>query len=200
MSLIQLTTLKARLGLADADVRDDDFLTAAIAAVTSRFDRECNRSFARSAAATFDFPADELNLVVKHYPIEEVTSFSLKTSEADGFVVQNGIDFLINETRSIIALSSPLGTARQLGRVTFAGGYVLPGATAEAGQTALPADLVQAAGEQVAYWFQNRDRLGLSSMSGQGGGMVKDRVSVVAPFDLLPIVMNTLKKYERWVN
>jgi len=198
--MIQLSTIKARLGLGEADVKDDEFLTAALAAVAARFDRECNRTFARAAEATFEFRADELDLNVKHYPIETVDTFEIKSNETDGWVEVVGVDYLINPARNLIELTAPLGTSRQLGRVTFAGGYVLPGATAEAGQTELPADLVQAAGEQVAYWFQNRDRLGLSSMSGQGGGMVKDPVSVVAPFDLLPIVMNTLKKYERWVN
>jgi len=41
------------------------------------------------------------------------------------------------------------------------GGYVLPGTTPSAGQTALPDDLEQAAVEQVAYWFRNRDNTGL---------------------------------------
>jgi len=196
--IIQLSTIKGRLGIAEGDVKDDAFLNAAILAVSARFDRECKRVFARSAAATFDFQADKLNLLVKHYPIEEIISFSLKTTEIVGFIEQIGVDYLINESRNIIMLDSQLGTSRQIGRVTFKGGYVLPGETTGAGQTELPADLVQAAGEQVAYWFQNRDRLGISSMSGQGGSVVKDPVSVVT--DLLPIVMNTLKKYERWVN
>jgi hypothetical protein len=39
-------------------------------------------------------------------------------------------------------------------------GYVMPGTSPGAGQTALPSDLEQAAVEQVAYWFQNRDKLG----------------------------------------
>ena len=40
--------------------------------------------------------------------------------------------------------------------MTLTGGYVLPGTTPSAGQTALPDDLEQAAVEQVAYWFQKQ--------------------------------------------
>jgi len=40
--------------------------------------------------------------------------------------------------------------------VTYTAGYVLPGDTPAAGQTALPDDLEQAAVEQVAYWFQKQ--------------------------------------------
>ena len=48
-------------------------------------------------------------------------------------------------------------------RLTYTGGYVLPGTTPQSGQIALPDDLEQAAVEQVAFWFQNRDRLGLKT-------------------------------------
>ncbi|HWX22592.1 MAG TPA: hypothetical protein VN578_22040 [Candidatus Binatia bacterium] len=41
--------------------------------------------------------------------------------------------------------------------------YVLPGTSSAPGQTALPDDLEQAAVEQVAYWFQNREHLGLKT-------------------------------------
>ena len=47
-----------------------------------------------------------------------------------------------------LALWPALGV--QVARVTYTGGYVLPGATPGAGQAALPADLEWAAVEQVA--------------------------------------------------
>jgi hypothetical protein len=59
----------------------------------------------------------------------------------------------------VISLLTPLGIASQQARVTYTGGYVLPGATPGAGQTALPAELEQACVEQAAYWYQNRHRL-----------------------------------------
>jgi len=78
-------------------------------------------------------------------------------------------------------------------RVTYTGGYVLPGDTVGAGQTALPADLEQAAVEQVASWFQNRDKLGLLRNWPHGGVY-----QVYSQLPLLPSVQSVLTRYTRW--
>jgi hypothetical protein len=191
--LCQLTDLKTRLRIAEADVVDDAVLEAFIAGTSGRFARECNRIFDYSATATYDFRGDEMDLVVDRYPIVSVTSFSLKTTETGGFVAQTAPDYVVNPTRNIIELATTLGTSRQIGRVTFAGGYVLPGTTPSEGQTALPDEIEQAAIEQCAYWYQRKDQLGLTSVSGEGGS-----ISQFAALDLLPGVTKVLKKYERW--
>jgi hypothetical protein len=72
-------------------------------------------------------------------------------------------------------------------------GCQLPGDTPGAGQTALPADLEQAAVEQVAYWFQNRDKLGLLRNWPKDGIYLQ-----FSGLDLLPSVSATLEKYRRW--
>ena len=46
--LTQLSTVKARLGIDDFDVKYDVLLTNAIRAFTTQFDKECNRQFART--------------------------------------------------------------------------------------------------------------------------------------------------------
>jgi hypothetical protein len=193
--LCELLTLKTRLKIAEADVVDDAVLEGFIAAVSGRFDKETNRTLAYSAAATYDFRGDEMNLVVDRYPIVSVTSFSLKTTETDGFVAQTGIDYLVNGTRSIVELGASLGTSREIGRVTFAGGYVMPGTTPSGSQTALPDELEQACVEQAAWYYRNKDTLGLAGVSGAGGN-----ISKLATADLLPDVQAVLKKYERWRN
>ena len=90
-------------------------------------------------------------------------------------------------------VSVPLGTKYEQGRVTYTGGYVLPGTTPGAGQTALPDDLEHACTEQVAYWYQNRFRLGLLSMPAEGRTFFN-----IAQIDLLPQVQSILKRYERF--
>jgi hypothetical protein len=94
----------------------------------------------------------------------------------------------------IISLPSPIGSARDQLRVTYAGGYRLPDSGDGAGAVPLPDDLKFSAVEQVAYWYQNRDRLGLVSVSAQGGSFRH-----VGALDLLPSVSATLRQYERWV-
>ena len=73
-------------------------------------------------------------------------------------------------------------------------GYVLPGDSPAAGQTALPDDLEQAAVEQVAYWFRNRDTTGLIRSWPHGG-----TYEAFLQSDLLLEVRAVLKRHERLV-
>ena len=197
--LTQLTTVKARLALAVSDY--DELLTNTIKAVSVRFDRECNRTFARTVNATYEFDAGELELRPECYPIESVSKFELKANEADGWIEQTGVEFLFrrqcvislrHSLSSLPSTLSPLPTSC-LGRVTYTGGYVLPGTMPGAGQTPLPDDLEQAAVEQVAYWYRNRDKLGLVRIWPHDG-----TYEGFAQLDLLREVKAVLKKHERW--
>lgn len=191
MNLCQLTTLKSRLGLGAEDVVDDALLAEIIAAVSGRFESECNRRFARTEDATYQFRADIMNIFVDRFPIEAVVSFHVKANETDGWEAAV-VDYLIGPTLSVIELSSPIGTSKQIGRVTFDGGYVLPGSTPSAGQTALPVEIEEACLRQCQFLFQNRQRLGFASVAGEGGS-----VSTIVK-DLLPDVEAVVRKHERW--
>lgn len=188
--LAQLATVKARLGLADAT--HDAILTNAILAISAWFDRECNRTLARTDGAEFEFDASETELPVPCYPVETVQRFDLKTSEADGWVEQPDTCFILRG-RCVISLAKPLGTGRQQGRVIYSGGYVLPGTEPGPGQSALPADLEQAAVEQAAFWFQNRERLGLSR-HWEYQGVYRDFIDR----PLLDSVRAVLERHRRW--
>jgi hypothetical protein len=194
--LTQLATVRARLEIAGDDTSHDDLLSRAIEAVSARFDRECNRALARTVGATQEFPATETEVVARCYPVETVTKFEVKTSEADGWVVQSGTSFLVRQG-CVISLAAPLSWSSPggegLGRVTYTGGYVLPGAAPASGQTALPADLESAAVEQVAAWFQQRDKLGLVRHWPKSGVYL-----VFQQLPLLPQVTAILRPYRRW--
>jgi len=109
--------------------------------------------------------------------------------------LQSGIEYLLSPQKCVIELADPLGTVAQIGRVTYTGGYVLPGATPTGNQIALPDDLEQVCIEQVAYWYQRRTQLGLVSASTDGGLVQQFQSS-----DLLPQVRAVLRHYERWAN
>ena len=84
------------------------------------------------------------------YPIETVTKFELKTTEAEDWVEQTSVSYLLRQA-CIVSLTVPLSfvpqaVTPQLARPTYTGGYVMPGTTPSAGQTALPADLETLAG------------------------------------------------------
>jgi|SRR5947209_7194318 len=193
--LTQLATLKSRLGLEIFDTTDDLVLTSILKHVSARFAAECNRIFDYGAGLTYEFRANQLNIIVDHPPIELVSQFDLKTTEAEGWVLQSSVDYLLSEKKSVIELAVPMGISRQLGRVTYTGGYILPGANPTGNQIALPDDIEQACIDQVAYWYQRRAQLGLVSVTSGDSTVQQFQTS-----DLLPQVQAVLKHYERWVN
>ena len=193
--LTQLSTLKSRLRLNSFDVDDDTLLTNYIKHASGRFALECNRIFDRAAGATFEYHAHERVITPDRYPIESVASFDLKSNEAEGWIAQSDVTWLIRPHKSVIELAAPLGSSSQIARVTYTGGYVMPGSTPSAGQTALPDEIEQACLDQVVYWYQNRQRLGLLSTSGEGGS-----IQQLKTLDLLPHVIAVLRHYQRWVN
>jgi len=194
--LTQLSTVKSRLALTVTDY--DGLLTSAIKAVSNRFDKETKRTLARSTGLTDEFDSATTEVAVSCYPIEAVTKFELKPNETDGWSEQTGVQYLIRRA-CVISLLSPLyllpsSSTPALARVTYTGGYVLPGTTPSAGQTALPDDLEQAAVEQVAWWFRNRDNTGLIRTWPHDG-----TYEAFLQSDLLLEVKAVLKKYQRLV-
>ncbi len=138
-------------------------------------------------------------IVARCYPIETVSKFELKASESEGWVEQAGVEYLIRQG-CVISLSAPLlaatalsALAGWLARVTYTGGYVMPGTVPGAGQTALPADLETAAVEQVAVWYQQRDKLGLVRHWPSSGTYL-----VFSQLPLLPQVSAMIRPYRRW--
>jgi len=203
--LAELATVKARLAILDTDTQYDALLASAIKAVSALFDRECHRTFARTENATEEFSADYTEVLAGCYPIEAVTRFETKSSEAEGWIERPAPGYLIRRA-CVISLASAINYQPStincaLARVTYTGGYVLPGApdpdyqpsTINCPPTRLPDDLAQAATEQVAAWFENRDRLGLTSVWPYHGTYQQ-----VAQFPLLIEVKAVLKLHTRW--
>ncbi|HEV2207919.1 MAG TPA: hypothetical protein VG167_04040 [Verrucomicrobiae bacterium] len=193
--LTTLPTLKSRLSIPAADPTNDALLTSAIKSLSARFDKETNRTLARTETATFEFNPTDTELAPPCYPIESITKWETKTSEATGWQeIIPAPAYLIRHS-CIISLYppfSPQPSAPSLSRVTYTGGYVLPGTDPAPGQAPLPDDLEQACVEQVAYWFQNRDHLGLKTYWPSGAAYYQ-----FAAFDLLDSVKNVLSHHTR---
>jgi hypothetical protein len=191
--LAELATIKSRLQILDTDTTYDALLTSAIQAISARFDKETNRTLARTENATDEFDATDTELAVSCYPIETVTKFETKTTEAQGWQeVQPTPDHLIRHS-CVIALRLPLTASRDVARVTYTGGYVVPGTTPAPGQAALPADVEHACVDQIAFWFINREKQGLKTNW--------PKAAVYQQFatqDLLESVTAVLEKYRRW--
>jgi hypothetical protein len=196
--LTQLVTVKKRLGLALTDATYDETLTRAVEAISARFDRECNRTFARTTDLTQEFCADEIEIPAVCYPIERISRFEVRSTALEGWMEQTSVDHIVRRG-CVISLSVPLvphppATVPSVARVTYTGGYVLPGTAAAVGQVALPADLEWAAVEQVAGWYQQRDKVGLIREWPSGGTYLS-----LSQLPLLPDVAAILGRYRRWV-
>src|SRR6266699_2993420 len=124
--LTQLATVKTRLGIDEFDLSSDAILTNAINAISSRFDKETNRTLARTVNITQEFSADDTEIYLACYPVESVTKFELKQNETEGWIEQTGVEYLIRRA-CIISLHSAFRTphsALAQARVTYTGGYV----------------------------------------------------------------------------
>jgi hypothetical protein len=191
--------MRQRLALVEGDNQYDALLTGAIGAVSARFERECNRVFGRTVGATEEFGVADTEVMPRCYPVESVAKFEVKASEDEGWVEQPGVSCVVRGG-CVISLSATLSLVPeawadgpQVARVTYTGGYVLPGTAVEAGQVALPADVEWAAVEQTAAWFQQRERLGLIRY------WPKDGVYLVfSQLALLPQVEAVLGRHRRW--
>ena len=106
--LTLLSTVKSRLSIPADDTSSDALLTAAIKAVSARFDRETNRTLARTENATDEFDPADTEIIASCYPIEAVTRFETKTSESTGWQeITPAPDCLIRRN-CIISLAQPL--------------------------------------------------------------------------------------------
>jgi hypothetical protein len=195
--LTQLTTVKERLAILPTDTTYDSLLTSAIQSLSARFDLETSRTLARTENATDEFDPADTELSVSCYPIETVTKFETKSTEAEGWQeITPTPPYLIRKS-CIVSLRSPLYALRSsfdpVLRVTYTGGFVLPGTEPGPGQTPLPPDLEQAAVEQTAFWFISRDHLGLKTY------WPKDvAYQQFATQDLLASVTAVLENHRRW--
>ena len=188
--MTQLNTVKGRLGIDEFDVKYDGLLTRAIKAVGKRFEKICRRRFERTVDFQQEFGVREVEIALLVYPMEAVTKFETREKETDAWVEKTGVEYLV-EAGCVVSLKKRLGDCG-MGRVTYTGGYVLPGTTVGVGQTALPDDLEQAAVEQVSAWFMHRDKIGLVRLWPKGGVYEEFQQA-----ELLPAVREALKGYER---
>jgi len=185
-----LAKLKERLGITDA--LKDALLTQIIVGVGARFDDETQRTLARTAGATEEFRAERVVVFPRCYPIEIVTKLEAKCTEAEGWVEITNVDWLIHQS-AVVRLDMPVGPAGTIARITYTGGYVMPGAVPGEGQTALPTILESAAVEQAAMWYQLQANIGVYRVEVAGGTYLE-----LADRYWVPWVRTVLRRYRRW--
>jgi len=191
-----LADVTERLAISDAEY--DLMLARIVAGIEAVFSDYCRRPLIVTASdVTEYFTGCGDRLQLRRYPIASITSivealdfdFASATAlvaDTDYRLVNAGINGILwrryawwhNDPDSI--------------RAIYRGGYCSAGQSPGEGETAMPADLREAAIEQASFIFKRRDDIGLSAVGFEGGSMSK-----FSAVDLLPMVRRILDSYRR---
>ena len=195
--LASLADLKLFLGETSSDY--DELLTALLVRLEGRFAGELAPGLDSifiddwTEYATGGGP----HLQLRHWPVASITSIiedsSYGFSASDALTPDTDYRLLNGGLKGIcwrcyghwLSVPDSIKTA-------YRGGFVAVGATPAAGETALPAELTQAAIMQAAYQFRRRHDLGIVSAGQLGGSWTRN-----VQDELLPEVRQVLEKYRR---
>jgi len=204
MGLVTTANLKARIGVAGS--AEDTLLAAIITGVSARMARECGRvTHAGIACLEKTTGITEVHdvldrhtetLWVRAYPIISVTSVKegYYGVFGDDALAGDGDDYFVDAERGALHRVGSWQFGLRSVQVVYAGGYTSAGDDVGDGETALPADLVEAAYQQCGYLYERRGQIGATGLGVQGGS-----VQWSAAYGLLPDVRAVCEQYRRSV-
>jgi len=195
--LATLADIRSRLHIADGDTDYDATINRLIAGVSTLFETYCHRPLLANAADITEYYTGRgPYLQLRRWPVIAITS--IKESVDYDF---DNVTALTADTDYRLVEAGRAGLLYRIGdnwydvvdatAIIYRGGYCAAGQTPGTGETALPADLREAAIEQTSFLFQRRDDIGLSGVSYEGGSL--SRFSAIK---LLPQVEMILTKYK----
>jgi len=185
--------LKNWLEIADTDTQFDALLTGLLMGVSSRFENDCHRGLTRQEAIVEILDGGRPSICLFRYPIESVTEVvQSRTQDWDnGDVMTEPLSYTTDKKSGILH-RYPLRWLpwKQSIRVTYTGGFVLPGDTVGEGQIALPEDIQFAVLEQCRYLWLRRKELGMESV-----GMGSGTWTLANKDPWLPSVASVIRRY-----
>lgn len=164
--------LKNWLEIGEDDTQFDALLTGLLKGVSSRFEGDCHRGLSRQVSVVEILDGGRNAISVFRYPIETITEVveSRFGDWENGYILTENQNFTANKKNGILYRENfRWCVGKQSVRVTYTGGFVLPGDTVGAGQIALPDDIQYAVLEQCRYLWLRRKELGMESV-GMGSG------------------------------
>lgn len=179
--LCTVDDLKERLTEANG-TEYDAMLATIIAGFTARANTATGRTLIAQADDTTEYHTGQSDLLrLNNYPIISITS--VKESWSKDFedtneyeLLESGEDYRVasaGKNGILERLYTPWAQAFESVQVIYRGGYVAAGETPGDGETAVPADLREAAIQQCSLIFKRRDDIGLSGASFDGGSFSK---------------------------
>jgi hypothetical protein len=191
-----LADVKGRLGLTLTD--NDSLLNRIILGIEEIFNNETRRHLIVNAAdVTEYYTGTGPHLQLNRYPVVSITSIK----EALDYDFTNADVLVLNTDYRIIAggkngiIYCPYGiwsSVEDSIEIIYRGGYCSAGQIPGEGEISLPADLREAAIEEVSFIFKRKDDIGLSSVSFEGGSF-----GSFSSIELLPMVKAVLQRYRR---
>jgi hypothetical protein len=189
-----LTEVKDRLGLLASGSLYDAVLTLVINATEQRFVKECGRFFTFAPEYKQIYRAGQTAIALDVPPFVAAAQFEVR---------QNGVWQAVtapplmptSSTAGILNLDHPVGSLREHARITYTGGYWTPTMTGSCppGVETLPDDLRMACVEQVAAWWQWRDKVDTRAWEDQNTGQYRTAADMV----WVPWVKQLLRRYRR---
>lgn len=191
LDLTDLTEVKARVSELNGVSSYDTLLGSLISSVSARAERRMNRTTTASSGITetFDVLPRQGVLFLSATPVTAITSvkFDLEREFGASTALASGEYHVRGSTGALYLDGWPPVYGRRVCQVVYDGGMA---ADTSAFRTAYP-DIAEAIAKQVAFLFQRRDQLGITTKSTQGEG-----ITVVAQ-DWLPEVEAVLDCHRR---
>lgn len=175
----------------------DDALAALGRGVVAQFQNVCNRTFARMASAIYIRDAACLTVSLSRYPLESVTSISLRLATESLFTLQDSSVIANTDLDAgLIHLAQPLGGTRDQIKIIYTGGYWWNVSEDESdtqpdNSNTVPDDLISAWSQQVQHLVEVTQLL--KAQSAQSG---KDAPKTEG-LKLLPGVTDILQRHIR---
>jgi len=197
-----LAQVKSQLAIATADTERDTLLTQFIAGVSAAMARAAGRIWAGAPCLEKTSMVELITVPERHTeilwlaarPVVSVTEIKeavFGTFDDMEALVEDEDYELDAATGALYRIGFWL-TGRKAVRATYVGGYTAAGTTPGTGETALPADVVNAAVRQVIHEFNIRGTPGYQAESVQGSS-----VSRSGDDSLLPGVRQVMESYRR---
>ena len=182
---------------------EDTLIDILIELVSARVSDYCDRKFEQESGRV-EYPVGGTNILkMKLYPITSIASIKedaerefgsgteLAASEyyCSGDAAENGLILRAASFRrelSGVIHNTWLG-GMDIIKVTYSGGYAV-----SSGVTGVPNDMQRVVAQQVAYLYNRRTALGITSVSGGEGSQ-----SFTGDYEFLPEVKRGLQKYRR---
>ncbi len=191
-----LADVKDRLGLGTTEY--DSVINRIIAGVEAIFDSYTMRKLILNDEdeTLYWTGSGGQRIILPRYPIVSITSIkeAIDWNFADADALVENTDFRIVAERFLYRAGLRWPMREDSIEIKYKGGYVPAGQSPGENETAMPADLREAAILQATFIYERRNSISQSANSFQGGS-----VTFSEKMDLLPMVKNVLDNYKRLI-